>query len=80
VCVCVCVCTYVHIVASSGHSKAERTGAVLRHLYFCRGEFRIEKLRNTEPCERGERSNGVITKKGHQNISKAMMTKKSSEY
>ena len=55
----------------------------LRHLYFSRGEFRFEKLRNAELHERGGEKQGrnYVThndkkrsKKGHQNISLLRVT------
>ena len=48
----------------SAQSKAERTGAPLRHLYFSREEFRFKKLRNTELRERGGEEQGrtIVTK------------------
>jgi len=64
-------------VIRRGQSQAERTGAPLRHLfnfsraalghlYFSRGEFRLQKLRYTELCERGggeEQGRNYITRK-----------------
>jgi len=49
--------------------------ALLHHLYFSRGELWFKKLRNTELCESaGEEHGRKYFKKGHQDISKAMMT------
>ena len=75
------VCDQSKVECRSATSNFSRVA--LCHLYFSRGEFRFEKLRNAELHERGgeEQGRNYVThndkkrsKKGHQNISLLRVT------